>query len=613
MPRPGYSTPPPIADSCSARVPHTAKPGRSSDSETDAETLGANSSDGISLTKIIVVGIDFGTTYSGISWAVNAGNRVIRPVNDWPNPTAQYSNMDSAKVPTLVSYGDNGIRWGFQAEDPVQRWFKIMLDPAHGHAKGLKTISEIKPELARTPLENPEKPAVDFLRELWAYTEKKIRAQKPDDDDEVYSFRVVLTVPAIWNQPAKDKLKRLAIDAGLPRHISIVSEPEAAAIAAFQSRVRDGDMFRENDVFVICDAGGGTVDLISYRVTSVDPFEVVECIQGTGGFYGAGFVDTAFENHVKTLVGEDAYLKIHPRNKERMLRDFDVQAKRRFDFEPIEKRNGLRYSVELRGVKEDRELNIVDECIHVDYDTMRTLFDYVCDGVVNLVEDQVKEVEGQRETVKAVLLAGGFGDNKYLGHRIRSAMQSRANQVQVIQMHDAWSLVCQGATLWGLQQLNTEAQLVRGRVARCSYGIRLDPSQYSHTKTRGKSVVKDEMIWLIKAGDKIEDDRKATYTMTARVNDVRWYHRFTTSTQLFTHTLWYCYTRPPPEYYDDKTIQSLGELSHEVKKGPLYRLRNRKHSGEIEFTLAVEMGSANLNFFVTSQDGKVAARCKVRY
>lgn len=33
---------------------------------------------------------------------------------------------------------------------------------------------------------------------------------------------------------------------------------------------------------MLCDAGGGTVDLISYEVDSVDPLELKELVPGTG-------------------------------------------------------------------------------------------------------------------------------------------------------------------------------------------------------------------------------------------------------------------------------------------------------------------------------------------
>ena len=36
------------------------------------------------------------------------------------------------------------------------------------------------------------------------------------------------------------------------------------------------------DGFVVCDAGGGTVDLISYEITSLKPIELKELVGSTG-------------------------------------------------------------------------------------------------------------------------------------------------------------------------------------------------------------------------------------------------------------------------------------------------------------------------------------------
>lgn len=38
------------------------------------------------------------------------------------------------------------------------------------------------------------------------------------------------------------------------------------------------------DAFVICDAGGGTVDLISYEIVSLKPFELKELVAATGTY-----------------------------------------------------------------------------------------------------------------------------------------------------------------------------------------------------------------------------------------------------------------------------------------------------------------------------------------
>jgi hypothetical protein len=54
------------------------------------------------------------------------------------------------------------------------------------------------------------------------------------------------------------------------------------------------------DTFVVCDAGGGTVDLISYTVTKLDPvIEVKEAAPGSGGRCGSTFTNGRFKDYLQ--------------------------------------------------------------------------------------------------------------------------------------------------------------------------------------------------------------------------------------------------------------------------------------------------------------------------
>jgi hypothetical protein len=58
------------------------------------------------------------------------------------------------------------------------------------------------------------------------------------------------------------------------------------------------------DTFVVCDAGGGTVDLISYTVTKLDPFiEVKEAAPGSGGLCGSTFINGRFKEYLEFKLG----------------------------------------------------------------------------------------------------------------------------------------------------------------------------------------------------------------------------------------------------------------------------------------------------------------------
>lgn len=59
--------------------------------------------------------------------------------------------------------------------------------------------------------------------------------------------------------------------------------------------------------FVVCDAGGGTVDLISYEVTSVDRLQVKEVTEGTGGKCGSAMLNMRFRRHLKQMHGDKSW------------------------------------------------------------------------------------------------------------------------------------------------------------------------------------------------------------------------------------------------------------------------------------------------------------------
>jgi len=467
--------------------------------------------------------------------------------------------------------------------------------------------------------------AADYLRFLWSYTKEHIRRHTPKDDDDNHSPKVVITVPAMWSDVAKERTRKAAEAAGIPGDVSLVSEPEAAALAEFKDKLKKGDPLKKDDIFIICDAGGGTVDLISYKVKSSDPLEIEECTAGKGGLCGSAYIDMGFEKFVKLKVGKDKYGKIKERYRKRMMLDFEAQVKRNFGGQDEDMR-----SVELIGVEDNPEEGIIDENVTLSAASVRTLFDHVCSQVVVLVANQIEKVKEDDFNVKAVLLVGGFGASNYLHYRLENAEEIQKNKIQVIQNTDAWSSICRGATLWGLEHSeNALAKgippTVRSRIARYSYGICMDMEfdRKIHASSEGgydefgKYVAKDQMFWLIERGDRMEHGRKVGRKMTDSVQ-IGWLHVLSGSKQDFHHTLWYCEKDPPPRRYDPDTVNELCKLEHEMRKGKLVR-DNRGHRGafggkyrDIDFTLSVLLGSASLEFLVSYHDGEVA-RCDAKY
>lgn len=83
------------------------------------------------VSKTIVIGVDFGTTFSGIALAIDEGNGPgdVEVMRRWPDNTG--GRRASDKVPTkLRRLGNSDAQWGFlippdAPSNEVLQWFKL--------------------------------------------------------------------------------------------------------------------------------------------------------------------------------------------------------------------------------------------------------------------------------------------------------------------------------------------------------------------------------------------------------------------------------------------------------------------------------------------------------
>lgn len=134
-----------------------------------------------------------------------------------------------------------------------------------------------------------------------------------------YRQEWVVTVPAVWSIKAKDVTKACAVAAGMT-NVIMTTEPEAAAAYAMQTL--DRSYLKIGDSITICDAGGGTVDLITYRITRLPPnLQVEESGICSGGKCGGVFLNRIFEDWVDSRLGS---VQLSDTSRAEMMTKFDT-------------------------------------------------------------------------------------------------------------------------------------------------------------------------------------------------------------------------------------------------------------------------------------------------
>lgn len=95
----------------------------------------------------IIVGIDFGTTYSGVAWAETQRADRRTAITAWPISKHSREGESSDKVPTKLRYAGDDVQWGFSIpvtapQDEVLEWFKLLVLNQQSHRN--HTIKQTK-------------------------------------------------------------------------------------------------------------------------------------------------------------------------------------------------------------------------------------------------------------------------------------------------------------------------------------------------------------------------------------------------------------------------------------------------------------------------------------
>ncbi|KAI9496758.1 hypothetical protein BDB00DRAFT_881869 [Zychaea mexicana] len=447
-----------------------------------------------------VIGIDFGTTFSGCCYAFTRDNsEEIFDIIRWPRQTNPYP-----KTPTISLYPQGSTKmtaWGQEARRMAQRRnndhllsrFKLHLDenlfdlpPLPNGLTALDTISH-------------------YLEAFHAHICAELQRSFASNYDQS-KFRYCLTVPAMWSDQAKATMREAAIRAGIinrydhPDRLMLISEPEAAAL--YCEKKCDQFNLGHGQRFMICDAGGGTVDLIVFEIDdSSGRRSLREVTKGQGDSCGSTFLDARMREYLK-----DRFYglgRVSDTAMESMMENFIEGIKPQFEgdedqFLLLPATLGLASMDDPANGIEDGNLRITAEdlCEHV--------FEPVVQKVLDLIDAQVRQ---SHVPLDAVFLVGGFGQSEYLRRRVIDEFSRRVGFIGVPPRGEL--AVVRGAVYFGLNP-----RMVTERVSRRTYGVetrmvfdaRQDPQENCIQGDGGRLFCKQRFSVYVQKGQRVKVD-----------------------------------------------------------------------------------------------------------
>ncbi|KAI0886640.1 uncharacterized protein GGS22DRAFT_186710 [Annulohypoxylon maeteangense] len=381
----------------------------------------------------LIIGIDFGSTYTGIGWSV-LENEHIFTVQEWPTRGESEGSMISPKVPTRLRYLDGGeFEWGYQIPNDALPW-EIMSLFKRGLEPGSLVFRDVDQNIT------------DYLSRIFA---SFIKAVPIHIGIDIYSGRAVcfaLTVPTIWSEQRKQRIiQAFERIPNLPRGHSttLLSESEAAATAALRDLAQND--LGVNDSFVLVDAGGDTVDLITYTITSLTPtLEIAETTEGTSDFCGSSRLNDRFINFLASGFHNEEHWDDH------VLREavecFDKKIKRMFDMSSLALNR--EYIVPVRGLNVNPGLGVHNPGrLSLMADQIHLIFEPDIIRIIQLVKDQIAMAA---VPIKKIILVGGYGSSMYLRERLQIAIRedsSITNDIEILQPPNGWVSVVRGAIM----------------------------------------------------------------------------------------------------------------------------------------------------------------------
>ncbi|KJZ75894.1 hypothetical protein HIM_04718 [Hirsutella minnesotensis 3608] len=564
----------------------------------------------------LIVGIDFGTTFSGVAFAFATNNEAKEDIiTEWPG-AGSYTKQ---KIPTVLYYDQyqKVVGWGPDIADAlaptgypkpgVQKveWFKLQL-----MLSGNTYIDPIN-----LPPLPPGKSEIDVAADYLFKLRQAMRSALQKTLGEVFNreernIRYYLTVPAIWNDAGKAATRAAAIQAGFLRdendnRLTLISEPEAAALFCSKTGLLN---LKVHDAVLIVDCGGGTVDLIAYEVEEENPFTVAECTAGSGDSCGSTALNRNFSNILRTKIRK---MKLPDGSKTagrvyaKCIMDFENRIKADF------RNNGQKWAVDVGIEAEFPEAGIEEGYMTFTNEEILQCFEPVVNRILELVRNQIIAIQAQNRTLQNILVVGGFGASEYLFQQIKLHVPPQF-QSKVVRPMDSVAAIVKGAVTAGITE-----RIITHRVARRHYLMATlqpfkegyHPEAYRVPSLDGKDRCKFTRQIFVQKGQKVKNGEPVKVSFFRQVAPG--------ATLMYEDVLYACDDDVCPEYTKDPRIKEVVTLTSDLSRKNLEKDFERMDTPQgtfyrVYFDIYLTLDGSEFSAELVCQ-GEVMGRCRARF
>ncbi|KDQ12455.1 hypothetical protein BOTBODRAFT_134607 [Botryobasidium botryosum FD-172 SS1] len=423
----------------------------------------------------IVIAFDIGTTQTAVSFThlYPGGSQVLHRVLQWPG---QESQGGEAKIPSLVWYDQLGQARAFgaeanthevldEAEDngwKLAKYFKLHLHPASQRNTQQLTLEPLPFDVTVDEI------YADFMDYLFQQTKKYFKERILDGertwDTLEGTIELIIAHPNGWDLREQSVLRNAAVEANVmpssqaaQERVHFVSEAEASVHFVLLGADIE-DRLKIYDDFVVCDAGGSTVDTTVYSVDETVPLirlkekRASACVQA-----GAIFVNKTAEEYF-TQAFTDAGLDEETVSEfvAAAMDSFEMETKRRFK-DPAETK-----IISVGGRKfSNTDLNVRRGAMTIQGSQIQRFFDPWVEKILESVNAQIAG-----HPVQYLLLVGGFGESPYLRQKLQDGPGSNGIRVTIAD-HATSKAVADGAVIWFVRHV------VTARATRYAFGINI--------------------------------------------------------------------------------------------------------------------------------------------